>query len=121
MFTKPTHCPNMSCKFAIAIGTKFYIKKGYYKTEHNGEKSPRYQCRIMFHFLLVEPRDQGWEGKQRRLNRSLYMCLIPFVQKYETICVECPRRTWVTTKDWKRLRQHLHIYIAWNNGHNLRV
>jgi len=31
------------------------------------------------------------------------------------------RRTWVTTKDWNRLQVHLNIYIAWNNGYQLRI
>ncbi|MGZ3687309.1 MAG: transposase [Bdellovibrionota bacterium] len=31
------------------------------------------------------------------------------------------RRTWVTTKDWTKLRDHLYVYIAWNNGYQLRI
>lgn len=39
------HCPNTCCEFFKGASSRFYIKKGYYVTQWNHQKVPRYECR----------------------------------------------------------------------------
>ena len=39
------HCPNPNCGFHKQPTSGFYVKKGYYITQWNHQKVPRYQCR----------------------------------------------------------------------------
>ena len=41
----PTHCPNLSCVCHTTPYTNFYIKKGFFRTAHDRQKVPRYQCK----------------------------------------------------------------------------
>src|ERR1017187_1485958 len=38
-------CPNEKCSVTSLDDSKFYIKKGYYKTKHNHQPVPRYKCK----------------------------------------------------------------------------
>jgi|GEM_PF-4824482 len=38
-------CPNLECKEHDNPSDDFYIKKGYFKTKHNHQPVPRYQCK----------------------------------------------------------------------------
>ncbi len=38
------HCPNPSCKHHCHPKERFYIKKGYFITQWNHQRVPRYQC-----------------------------------------------------------------------------
>ena len=72
MFTKPTSCPNIGCKSAIASGIKFYIKKGYYKTQHNGERVPRYQCKECETTFSSRANLPSFRDKKPALNQQIF-------------------------------------------------
>ncbi len=53
MFTRPARCPNQECRFRdgpdgserLYGSTRFWIKRGHYRTKHDRRAVPRYSCR----------------------------------------------------------------------------
>jgi len=45
MFSRPPHCPNPACLHHHTPPADFFINRGSYKTKHDRQQVPRYQCK----------------------------------------------------------------------------
>lgn len=46
MFSRPPHCPNPACLHHQTPPADFFINRGSYKTKHDRQQVPRYQCKV---------------------------------------------------------------------------
>lgn len=71
MKVKP-HCPNRSCKYHHPPGHRFYVKKGYFTTQWNHQKVPRYRCRNCGKSFSSHTFYRTYRQKKPYLNEPLF-------------------------------------------------
>lgn len=63
-YLKPEHCPYCS--------NPEYIKKGYYKTKHNGQPVPRYRCKSCRKLFSTQSLKSTYRQKKPGLNKLIF-------------------------------------------------
>lgn len=73
MYYKPEHCPK--CSMIQNYWTKpgsWFIKRGYFKTKHNSQSVPRYQCRSCRALFSSHTHLPTYKQKKPKLNKQIY-------------------------------------------------
>ena len=65
-------CPNKDCKNNTEPTPLFYIKKGYYKTKHNHQPVPRYQCKGCNKKFSTHTFSETYKQKKPELNKQIF-------------------------------------------------
>lgn len=68
----PLYCPNSDCPNHRERESGFYIKKGYRRTSHNGQKVPRYQCKSCLKYFSATSTKRIQGQHRPELNRDIF-------------------------------------------------
>lgn len=66
------HCPYKECKNNLNPLEGFYNKKGYYKTKHNYQPVPRYQCKTCKKYFSSQTFKDTYKQKKPELNKEVF-------------------------------------------------
>lgn len=73
MFFKPPNCPNRDCRFhRNESGERFFVKKGYFRTEWNRQPVPRYRCKSCGKFFSSHTFRETYRQKKPFLNDEIF-------------------------------------------------
>lgn len=70
MYVKSSQCPNSLC--SSDPKTFRYIKKGYYRTGHDRQQVPRYQCKACGKYFSTHTVSPTYQQKKPALNKQIY-------------------------------------------------
>lgn len=79
MYYKPKHCPKCAetpeawkaSPMPLKVSS-WYLKRGYYKTKHNGQPVPRYQCKRCRHLFSSHSLLPTYRQKKPAMNKEVY-------------------------------------------------
>lgn len=87
-------CPNQGCEHHVAPPAGFYRKRGYYRTRHNRQPVPRYQCRACGKTFSATRNKSIRKQHRPSLNRQLLHLLVSGVSnRRAALLLECSRLT----------------------------
>lgn len=72
MFVSITHCPNPACSLHEKAPKGFFIKKGYFRTAHNRQHVPRYQCKTCKKLFSTRTMSSTYKQKKPEINQKIY-------------------------------------------------
>lgn len=94
MYFSPPHCPNEECPCHDHPQGGFHIKKGYYRTAHNGQKVPRYRCRHCGRYFSPNSFKSTAGQHRPELNDLLHKLLVSGVSmRRAALIADCSKRT----------------------------
>jgi transposase-like protein len=88
-------CPNVGCRFRRPATTRFFIKKGYFKTKWNGgQLVPRYRCKGCGRYFSSHTERATFGQHRPDLNEQvLHLYASAMTQRRMAICLATNRKT----------------------------